>query len=91
MQLFSLPQHACKRIHPSKIFKSHFHVSSISRWRRPKHIAKTTGARQRYIEAKMEEKTDYSAWSNEKLIERVTQLEKELKSKNERYGHPYLN
>lgn len=85
MQLYFLPQHACKRIHLSKISRSHFHVSSTSRWRRPKYIAKATGARQRYIEAKMEEEeTDYSAWSNEKLIERVTQLEKELKSKNQR-------
>lgn len=32
----------------------------------------------------MESKEDYTAWSNEKLIERVTQLEAELKSKNQR-------
>ncbi|CAG8956986.1 hypothetical protein HYFRA_00012465 [Hymenoscyphus fraxineus] len=83
MKLFFIPQHACKRIQLSKISKSHFHESTTSRWMRPKHIAKTTGARQRYIEAKMEEQTDYSAWSNERLIERVTQLEKELKSKNQ--------
>ncbi|TVY67394.1 tRNA pseudouridine(38/39) synthase [Lachnellula suecica] len=38
----------------------------------------------------MEEKTDYSAWSQEKLIERVTQLENELKSKNERSLTPPL-
>ena len=30
------------------------------------------------------EKTDYSAWSQEKLIERVTQLEAELKAQNQR-------
>jgi hypothetical protein len=35
------------------------------------------------ILAKMEA-TDYSAWSNEKLIERVTQLEADLKKRNER-------
>jgi hypothetical protein len=35
--------------------------------------------------SKMEEKTDYSAWSHEKLIERVTALENELKEKNQRY------
>lgn len=33
-------------------------------------------------------KEDYSAWSNESLIERVTQLEAELKSKNQRYANP---
>ena len=30
-------------------------------------------------------KTDYSAWSQEKLIERVTQLEVELKAQNRRF------
>ena len=30
------------------------------------------------------EKTDYSAWSQEKLIQRVTQLEAELKAQNRR-------
>jgi hypothetical protein len=33
----------------------------------------------------MEERTDYSAWSHEKLIERVTALENELQEKNRRY------
>jgi len=27
---------------------------------------------------------DYSSWTNEKLVDRVTQLEAELKSKNNR-------
>jgi tRNA pseudouridine38/39 synthase len=31
------------------------------------------------------EQTDYSAWSQEKLIERVTQLEAELKAQNRRF------
>lgn len=31
-----------------------------------------------------EVKTDYSAWSQEKLIERVTQLEEELKNNSTR-------
>jgi hypothetical protein len=30
----------------------------------------------------MEEPADYKEWSHEKLIERVTQLEQELKKKN---------
>jgi hypothetical protein len=33
----------------------------------------------------MTEKTDYSTWSQESLIERVAQLEKELKEKNRRF------
>lgn len=32
----------------------------------------------------MDETTDYSAWSQEKLIQRVTQLEAELKAQNRR-------
>jgi hypothetical protein len=40
--------------------------------------------------ASMEEKADYSAWSHEKLIERVTQLEAALKSKNQRYVYVQL-
>jgi hypothetical protein len=34
----------------------------------------------------MEEKTDHSAWSREKLIERATALGNELKGKNQRYN-----
>jgi hypothetical protein len=56
-------------------------MSRSNRWRRPKQGTKNTGAK---AVPKMEEKTDYSAWSQEKLIERVTQLENELKNKNQR-------
>jgi len=35
-------------------------------------------------EDKLKEKEDYGAWTNEKLIARVTQLEAELKNKNNR-------
>jgi hypothetical protein len=35
--------------------------------------------------AKMEEAPNYMDWSQERLIERVTQLEQELKEKNSRY------
>lgn len=35
--------------------------------------------------ASMEEQANYSAWSHEKLIERVTLLEAALKAKNTKY------
>lgn len=90
MKIFPLlSHHLCKRIEASKIPKSHFHVSSSTRWRRPKQHTKTLGARQRFLgTAKMGGDTDYSAWSNERLIERVSQLEKELKNKNEKFDFP---
>lgn len=44
---------------------------------------KETGARSVPSQPTMGENIDYSAWSQEKLIERVTALERELKSKNE--------
>jgi hypothetical protein len=34
------------------------------------------------------EQADYKSWSNDELVARVTQLEAELKSKNERYMQP---
>jgi hypothetical protein len=37
----------------------------------------------------MEQKTDYNAWSQKSLIERVTQLERELKEKNRRLIVPF--
>lgn len=40
--------------------------------------------------SKMAESADYSGWSHEKLIKRVSQLEAELKAKNERFGPIYL-
>jgi hypothetical protein len=36
------------------------------------------------MDDKSVEKTDYSVWSHEKLIQRVTQLENELKAQNRR-------
>jgi tRNA pseudouridine38/39 synthase len=36
------------------------------------------------MEKATEEKTDYSSWSQEKLIQRVTLLEAELKAQNRR-------
>jgi hypothetical protein len=37
----------------------------------------------------MEQKPNYKSWSHEKLIERVTQLEQELKNKNLRLISPF--
>ena len=44
------------------------------------------------MDDKSVEKTDYSVWSHEKLIQRVTQLENELKAQNRRSIYtPSLN
>jgi hypothetical protein len=87
MKSFVAPSHFWKRVlksqlHPSKQYST--------RSRSRKHTnptGKAAGARGR-ISTKMD--TDYSAWSNEKLIERVTQLEAALKKNNERFPvlHP---
>ncbi|TVY56220.1 putative tRNA pseudouridine synthase C25B8.05 [Lachnellula cervina] len=58
-------------------------MSRSNRWRRPKQDPKTTGAKAVHNTMEVQEKMDYSAWSQEKLIERVTQLEQELKNKNQ--------
>jgi hypothetical protein len=86
MKLFAIRFHVCKRVYPSQINTAAFHSTSVRSWRRPRQSTKVTGAKERFLGnlADMGEKTDYSAWSNERLIERVTQLEAELKNKNER-------
>jgi hypothetical protein len=65
--------------------KASFHMSRSRRWRTT-GIENRKEARASLDPAKMEKNEDYSVWSNEKLIERITQLEVELKSKNQRYG-----
>jgi hypothetical protein len=79
-----------KRLGSPQVSKAPFHMSRSNRWRRPKQPP-ARGAKE--AAPKMEEKVDYSAWSQEKLIERVTQLENELKSKNARsvLNFPYYN
>jgi len=79
------PSQFLKRLEAIQVSKAHFHMSRSNRWRRPKQDTKTTGAK---AVLKMEEKADYSTWSQEKLIERVTQLENELKNKNKRSLSP---
>ena len=47
-----------------------------------KKLARKLDSRVTTDAAKMDQKLDYKSWSQEKLIERVTQLELELKNKN---------
>jgi hypothetical protein len=63
--------------------KASFHMSRSRRWR-TKNTASRQEARAASAAAKMENKPDYSNWTHESLVERVTQLEKELKDKNQR-------
>lgn len=63
------------------------YMSRSRRWRKNTTARKENRAlATKAYQAKMEgEKEDYRAWDREKLIERVTQLENELKLKNLRY------
>lgn len=58
-------------------------MSRSRRWN-PENLERRKQARAAYAALKMEKNEDYTAWSNERLIERVTQLEAELNSKNQR-------
>jgi hypothetical protein len=69
---------------------SSFHMSRSGRWRkdntaRKQRRAIATAAYNAKMETDKTENADYSTWSQEKLIERVAQLENELKTKNERF------
>jgi len=62
-------------------------MSRSGRWRkytpaRKQARALATQLKAANTEGTMEEKADYSAWSHEKLIERVTLLEAALQDKN---------
>lgn len=81
-----------RRLEVTHIGESHFHMSRSRRW--TKNTAARRGARahlQTSSTSKMEGKdggkTDYSAWSQEKLIQRVAQLEAELRAQNLRLLH----
>jgi len=63
--------------------KANFHMSYTRCWR-SENITSRQEARCALTSSKMAGKTDYSAWSHESLIERVTKLELELKNKNQR-------
>jgi hypothetical protein len=53
---------------------------------RAKELARKLGVGAAEV-AKMEQGPGYQSWSHERLIERVAQLEQELKNKNERSIH----
>jgi hypothetical protein len=70
-------------------------MSRSGRWRkctpaRKQARAFATQLKSANTEGMMEEKADYSAWSHEKLIERVTLLEAALKDKNLRSSSSYM-
>ena len=88
---------AQRRLDPARLLSPGF-MSRSGRWRKDNTARKEkrAAATKAYRE-KMEGETghpsatakgeeDYSSWSQEKLIERVTLLENELKLKNLRYG-----
>jgi hypothetical protein len=65
-----------------------FSMSRSRRWR-----TTNIGIRQQARAAannKMDSQTNYEGWTQESLIERVTELEKELKAKNLRSAEPIL-
>jgi hypothetical protein len=70
------------RIEVSVTSKAYFHMSRSRQWR-TKNIASRGQARAALNEGRMA-KEEYATWSNEQLIERVTQLEAELKTKNQK-------
>ena len=55
-----------------------------------KKLARKLEARAAAGDASKMEPPDYKAWSQEKLVERVTQLEQELKNKNPRSAHSFI-
>jgi len=75
------------RLEVCPVSKSQLQPSRTRRW--TEIIAVRTHSRLFSTRARMEkdksnEMKDYSAWTNEKLVARVTQLEAELKNKNNR-------
>ncbi|KAG9231070.1 pseudouridine synthase [Amylocarpus encephaloides] len=85
MKLSPSPLYRVGKDEWTKIQNTRFHVTTGAHWRKPKQSINERGAKERFLKSKdeMAEKVDYSAWSNERLIARVSQLESELKSKNE--------
>lgn len=66
---------------PSKLQKAEFSMSRSRKWR-TKNIASRLEARANARMQKEVQQMDYSGWSHEDLIKRVTDLELELKQKN---------
>ena len=59
-------------------------MSRSRKWRSKESAANRQEIRAASTTSKMAKEADYSAWSQDKLIERVAQLERELKEKNSR-------
>ena len=72
----------------SPVSNLHLHLSQSRRWggnfgtRKDTRFSATRARMENNINNN--EVEDYSSWTNEKLVDRVTQLEAELKSKNNR-------
>lgn len=60
------------------------HMSRSRKWRSKESAVNRQQARAASTTANMDGKADYSSWSQESLIKRVTQLERELKEKTRR-------
>lgn len=95
MRLFS--SFTQRRLDPARLIFSNS-MSRSRRWRKDNgsraekraaatkaYDQKMQGEKGNENESAGEEKEDYTSWSQEKLIERVTLLENELKTKNLRY------
>lgn len=79
-----------RRLEVTHTASSHFHMSRSRRWTKNSAARKQARAllhssSTSRMDDNLGEKTDYSAWSQEKLIQRVTQLEAELKAQNRRF------
>jgi hypothetical protein len=70
-----------KRLEVSYTSKVHFHMSRSRRWTRKSNNRNKAHAASN---SKMAEEPNYTAWSHQSLVERVTQLELEFKNKNQR-------
>ena len=71
-----------KTRHLERGFRAHFHISSPRLWTRYTNIQQRALAAQT---AKMENFQDYKDWSQERLIQKVIQLEKDLREKTSGY------
>jgi hypothetical protein len=81
MKFLAVPSHFWKRGLKNQLHTARLHNTSSRDRKYTKQTVEVAGAKTRIL-SKMD--TDYRAWSNEKLIERVTQLEAALKKNNER-------
>lgn len=77
-----LSSSSSKTGHLERGFRAHFHLS------RPRLWTKYTDIQLQALDAqrvKMEKARNYKEWSQERLIQKVIQLEKDLREKTSRY------